>query len=108
MPRDPDSSPQTLAVLAALLAEPTAWRHGYDLARETSLKSGTLYPILRRLAERGLLETWWEDEQPQGRPRRHLYRLSEHGLARAREQASEGVGRRRLRRARPSTAERPA
>ena len=35
-------SAQTLAVLAALAAQPSDWRHGYDLARETGLKSGTL------------------------------------------------------------------
>jgi DNA-binding PadR family transcriptional regulator len=72
-----------MLVLAALCAEPSAWRHGYDLARETGLKSGSLYPILVRLADRGLLEACWEDVQPAGRPRRHLYRLTSEGLARA-------------------------
>jgi PadR family transcriptional regulator PadR len=43
-----------------------------------------LYPILIRLAERGLVEACWEDGQPAGRPRRHLYRLSSDGLAAAR------------------------
>ncbi|HXJ25852.1 MAG TPA: helix-turn-helix transcriptional regulator, partial [Streptosporangiaceae bacterium] len=56
------------------------------------LKSGTLYPILIRLADRGLVEACWEDGQPAGRPRRHLYRLSPDGLsaavAAAREAAS--------------------
>jgi PadR family transcriptional regulator, regulatory protein PadR len=82
--RRPDSSPQTLALLAALCDEPAGWRHGYDLARETGLKSGTLYPILVRLADRGHLETRWEEEQPQGRPRRHLYRLTADGAVWAR------------------------
>ncbi len=82
MVRRPDSSsPQTRALLAALCDEPGAWRHGYDLARQTGLKSGTLYPILVRLADRGYLETRWEDERPQGRPRRHLYRLTATGAA---------------------------
>jgi PadR family transcriptional regulator PadR len=76
-------SPQTLAVLQALLAEPSTWRHGYDLARETTLKSGTLYPILLRLADRSLVEACWEGEQPAGRPRRHLYRLTGDGAAAA-------------------------
>ena len=71
-----------MSVLAALCSQPRTWRHGYDLARETGLKSGTLYPILIRLADRGLLESCWEDEQPAGRPRRHLYRLTSEGLAR--------------------------
>jgi PadR family transcriptional regulator, regulatory protein PadR len=76
-------SAQTLAVLAALCATPSQWRHGYGIARDTGLKSGTLYPVLVRLADRGLLEACWEDEQPAGRPRRHLYRLTADGLATA-------------------------
>jgi len=77
-------SAQTLLVLAALCAEPADWRHGYDLARQTGLKSGTLYPILIRLADRGLVEAQWEEGRPSGRPPRHLYRLSSGGLAAAR------------------------
>jgi PadR family transcriptional regulator PadR len=76
-------SPQTLAVLAELAATPAQWRHGYGIARDTGLKSGTLYPVLIRLAGRGLVEACWEDEQPSGRPRRHLYRLTPDGLATA-------------------------
>ena len=74
-------SAQTVAVLAELAATPSQWRHGYGIARDTGLKSGTLYPVLIRLANRGLVEACWEDEQPAGRPRRHLYRLTPDGLA---------------------------
>jgi len=77
-------SAQTLAVLAELCATPSQWRHGYGVARDTGLKSGTLYPVLIRLADRGLVDACWEDEQPAGRPRRHLYRLTPEGLAAAR------------------------
>ena len=77
-------SAQTLWVLAALCDEPSQWRHGYALAKQTGLKSGTLYPILIRLADRGLVEACWQDEPQPGRPRRHLYRLSSGGLAAAR------------------------
>jgi DNA-binding PadR family transcriptional regulator len=76
-------SPQTLSVLAALCKQPSQWWHGYELAKQTGLKSGTLYPILIRLADRGLMEAHWQDEQPTGRPRRHLYRLTPEGLAMA-------------------------
>src|SRR6266487_3119714 len=72
-------SAQTLAVLTALAARPSDWRHGYDLARETGLKSGTLYPILVRLADREIVEACWEEGEPAGRPRRHLYRLTGDG-----------------------------
>jgi DNA-binding PadR family transcriptional regulator len=78
-----DFSAQTLAVLAELCATPAQWRHGYGIARDTGLKSGTLYPVLIRLAARGLVEARWEEEQPAGRPRRHLYRLTPEGLAAA-------------------------
>jgi PadR family transcriptional regulator, regulatory protein PadR len=76
-------SAQTLSVLAVLCGSPSAWHHGYAIAKDTGLKSGTLYPILIRLADRGLIEACWEDEQPAGRPRRHLYRLTPEGLASA-------------------------
>jgi len=76
-------SAQALAVLAALAARPADWRHGYDLARETGLKSGTLYPILVRLADREIVRACWEEGEPSGRPRRHLYRLTSDGLAAA-------------------------
>jgi DNA-binding PadR family transcriptional regulator len=63
------------------------WRHGYDLAKETGLQSGTLYPILMRLAEQGLLEEDWEPSDTPGRPLRHIYRLTTAGRAVARELA---------------------
>ena len=83
MRSQPEFSPQTLSVLAALRDEPSAWQHGYALARQTGLKSGTLYPILIRLADRGLVEACWQEEPVPGRPRRHLYRLTADGLASA-------------------------
>jgi DNA-binding PadR family transcriptional regulator len=84
MARRAEFSAQTLSVLAALCAEPREWRHGYGIAKDTGLKSGSLYPILIRLADRGLVEACWEEGQPAGRPRRHLYRLTPDGLASAR------------------------
>jgi PadR family transcriptional regulator PadR len=76
-------SPQTLSVLAALCGQPSAWQHGYALSRQTGLKSGTLYPILIRLADRRLVEACWQEAPVPGRPRRHLYRLTPDGLASA-------------------------
>ncbi|GII61060.1 hypothetical protein Skr01_11450 [Sphaerisporangium krabiense] len=69
-----------MAVLAALAADPAAWRYGYELGREVGLKAGSLYPILMRLCDRELLEHTWEAEAPPGRPPRHLYRLTPAGL----------------------------
>jgi PadR family transcriptional regulator, regulatory protein PadR len=73
-------SPQTVKVLEALAADPSAWRYGYELGLEVDLRSGSLYPILVRLCDRNLLEARWEDGSTSGRPPRHLYRLTPSGL----------------------------
>jgi DNA-binding PadR family transcriptional regulator len=86
MPRKPNTSRQTRSLLAALLERPQTWRHGYDLAKETGLRSGTLYPLLMRLSEQGLLEQRWDEAERPGLPPRHVYRLTASGLALAREQ----------------------
>jgi DNA-binding PadR family transcriptional regulator len=78
-------SPQTVQVLADFLQQPKDWKYGYDISRNTGLKSGTLYPILMRLAEHGILATRWEQTEP-GKPPRHMYRLTADGLRYAREQ----------------------
>ena len=50
-----------------------------------------MYPILMRLADRGLLETAWETDVPTGRPPRHLYRLSGEGRSLAKELAENAA-----------------
>jgi|ERR1022692_5058099 PadR family transcriptional regulator PadR len=77
-------SPQTVQAMAEFLRDAKDWKYGYDISRNTGLKSGTLYPILMRLEEHGLLETRWEDSEP-GRPPRHMYRMTADGLRFARE-----------------------
>jgi DNA-binding PadR family transcriptional regulator len=78
MQRNRPPSAQAVRVLQALAADPARWRYGYDLVTEVGLKSGSLYPILVRLADRGLLDATWEPG-PDSRPPRHLYRLSTVG-----------------------------
>jgi DNA-binding PadR family transcriptional regulator len=80
----PRLSRQTVAVVAELLAEPAAWRYGYDLMRTTGLAAGTLYPLLTRLADHGWLERRWEERGESGRPPRQLYRLTAAGVREAR------------------------
>jgi DNA-binding PadR family transcriptional regulator len=84
-------SPQTLLVLDAFLKQAEEWKYGYDLSRVTGLKSGTLYPILMRLAERKLLETQWEASEP-SKPPRHMYRFTPEGLRFARANAMAHAG----------------
>ncbi|MFZ0686582.1 MAG: PadR family transcriptional regulator [Terriglobales bacterium] len=80
----PRKSPQTLLVLSEFLQSPQDWKYGYDISLNTGIKSGTLYPLLIRLAERKLLETRWEIPEP-GKPPRHMYKLTPEGLRSARE-----------------------
>jgi PadR family transcriptional regulator PadR len=99
--RLPNRSEQTLRVIAALLEQPAAWRHGYDIGKQTDLKSGTLYPILMRLTKQGLLEEAWRESETPGRPPRHVYRLTAAGVTTARELLEHAKARgRRLRTAR--------
>jgi PadR family transcriptional regulator len=81
-------SAQTVAVVLALAREPASWHYGYQLCQDLGLKAGSVYPILMRLADRGLLETAWERDAPEGRPPRHLYRLTGPGRALAGELAA--------------------
>ena len=79
----PRITTQTLSILSVFLASPAEEIAGSDIARKTGLKSGTLYPILMRLADRKLLETRWETGEA-GRPPRHMYRFTSEGLRFAR------------------------
>ena len=81
-------SDQTVAVLQTLLSRPTVWRYGYDLSKEIGLKSGTLYPLLMRLADDGMLESEWRASIRPGAPARHAYRLSDMGISYAQAVAS--------------------
>lgn len=74
-------SHQGLRILSAFIARPLRELSGADLIRETKLASGTLYPILLRFEEAGLLESHWEAGDPRelGRPRRRFYRVTAAG-----------------------------
>jgi PadR family transcriptional regulator PadR len=85
MARTPNASPQTHRLLINLLERPQAWRYGYELSKQTGLKSGTLYPLLMRLSDQGLLDSRWEEPERLGRPARHAYRLTAEGVKAARE-----------------------
>jgi PadR family transcriptional regulator, regulatory protein PadR len=80
MSRSRKLSSQSLAVLEALSKRPSDWLYGLELAKLTGLKSGSLYPILIRLADRALLESRWLEPSEQGRPPRHAYRVTGAGL----------------------------
>lgn len=60
---------------------------GADLMRATGLSSGSLYPLLRNLEERGTLSSRWEDGDPAklNRPLKRLYQLTAQGKRDARQ-----------------------
>lgn len=81
MPRSRPLSRQAHVLLSVLARSGQEWRHGYELAQASGLRSGTLYPLLIRLEAQGLLEAEWQQPTGPGRPPRHAYRLTAAGLA---------------------------
>lgn len=81
---------QTVSVLAALISAKEAVS-GADIARITSLPSGTLYPILVRLEKHKWVESEWENEKAEalGRPRRRLYSITALGARKTRAEFAE-------------------
>jgi len=72
----------TYPTAAVLLAIRHGHRYGFDVMDATGLPDGTVYPILRRLERRGVLEGAWEDEakaRADQRPARRYYRLTKVG-----------------------------
>jgi DNA-binding PadR family transcriptional regulator len=92
MARDRRPSKQMLALLTAMSDRPAEWRHGYELMKDIGVSSGTLYPLLMRMTEQGLLDAEWREPLQPGRPPRHAYRLTTAGIARARTLAEQDAG----------------
>jgi PadR family transcriptional regulator len=91
MARRTNSSLQTRELLTAMARQPRTWQYGYELSKQTGLKSGTLYPLLIRLSDQGLLESQWQEPDRPGKPPRHAYKLTPNGLAFARTIAAPSV-----------------
>jgi PadR family transcriptional regulator, regulatory protein PadR len=73
---------KTLQLLAAMLEDQTGQHYGYDLMQKTKMMSGTLYPILAKLEDDGLLQSEVEEIDPKeaGRRARRYYVLTGHGI----------------------------
>jgi len=71
-------SKSTCLTLQKLITGPA---YGYEIMKATGLKSGTLYPILMRLTERGLLSSHWDTPLAPGKPPRQIYELTADGRA---------------------------
>lgn len=82
-----------LATLGLLQGEPL---HGYRLKQQMELfmsgcissNYGAIYPLLKRLEERGLIEVLTEQEEG-ANPSRKIYRITEHGKGRWKEKMLE-------------------
>jgi len=77
----------TSLVLQALAR---GYHYGFDIMDATTLPSGTVYPILRRLDREGLVTSRWESErtaQREQRPARRYYELTAAGETTAAEAA---------------------
>ena len=74
-------SRQMRILLERLLTQAPQPQHGYELMQETGLSSGTLYPLLMRMADQGLVEAEWHAPSQPGRAARHAYRLPAAGVA---------------------------
>jgi PadR family transcriptional regulator PadR len=73
-------------VLRVFLTDTSALHYGYDLMKAARLPSGTLYPMLARLQEQGLVTSQWEPQPDDagGRPPRKYYQLTGEGVRVAR------------------------
>ena len=73
-------------VLRVFLTDVSALHYGYDLMKAAKLPSGTLYPMLARLQEQGLVTSQWEPQPDDagGRPPRKYYQLTGEGVRVAR------------------------
>lgn len=70
-------------VAIAIMASPRDKQWGYDLAKRTGVRSGVLYPILRRMLDDEWITDGWEAEADTGgkRPPRRYYELTNKGMA---------------------------
>ena len=93
-----------LTYATALVLEALAGgsHHGFDVMDATGLPSGTVYPVLRRLEQEGLVRSRWEKPelaQRESRPPRRYYELlaaAEEWLAAARQRYRRPSARRLL------------
>lgn len=69
-------------VAAELMLGPDDRHWGYELAKASGVRSGVMYPILRRMMTEGWLSDGWEDvTEAQGRPPRRYYIVTDKGKA---------------------------
>ncbi len=76
------NSRMTYPTALVLQALDRGHRYGFDIIDVTRLRSGTVYPLLRRLEEAGLVRSKWERvaiARSDNRPPRKYYELTDAG-----------------------------
>lgn len=72
-----------LVQVALALMQDADGRHwGYELSKQSGVRSGVMYPILGRILNERWLEDGWEDQAQVGRakrPARRYYELTDEG-----------------------------
>lgn len=70
-----------IQVAIALLDEPSGKHWGYELSKQSGVRSGVMYPLLTRLLdERWLVDGWEDPTTIEGkRPPRRYYELTDEG-----------------------------
>lgn len=65
----------------ALMSDPTGQHWGYQLSKESGVRSGVMYPLLSRMLAEGWLEDGWEEAggANRKRPPRRYYTLTDEG-----------------------------
>jgi PadR family transcriptional regulator len=70
-----------IQVAIALLDDPTGRHWGYQLSKQSGVRSGVLYPILTRMLDVGWVTEGWEDpgKIKEKRSPRRYYELTDEG-----------------------------
>ncbi len=69
----------TYATAMVLQALDAGYRYGFEIIEVVGVRSGTVYPLLRRLEEAGMLRSRWEPvrvTRSSNRPARKYYELT--------------------------------
>ncbi|HEX9562978.1 MAG TPA: PadR family transcriptional regulator [Gemmatimonadaceae bacterium] len=83
----------TYPTAIVLVAIANGYRYGFEIIDATGLGAGTVYPILRRLDDGGLLRSSWEAAvKAVDRPPRRYYRLNAGGALAVREAVNRYPG----------------
>jgi PadR family transcriptional regulator PadR len=91
-----------LDVLEVLLEARDHELYGWAITKATKRSSPTVYKILERLTDYGMVDARWEDHHPDvNKPRRRFYRLTGHGAQTATQLLQERRADRRAAAGRP-------